>query len=84
MSTSSSRPKQLSDAEYKQKLTPQQYDVTRRGGTERAFSGKFYTNKRDGTYLCVCCATPLFRYLNAAASMAFLLRSSAFQLIGEV
>lgn len=53
--------KKLSDAEYKKKLSKEQYEVTRQKGTERAFSGKYYKNKLDGTYLCVCCATPLFR-----------------------
>ena len=48
------------DAEWKQQLTPQQYDVTRKGGTERAFTGKYHDNHADGIYNCVCCGTTLF------------------------
>jgi peptide-methionine (R)-S-oxide reductase len=49
-----------SDAEWKQQLTPEQYHVTREKGTERAFSGKYNSNKAEGIYKCVCCGTPLF------------------------
>ena len=42
-------------------LTPQQFAVTRQCGTERAFTGCFWDEKRAGTYRCVCCHTPLFR-----------------------
>jgi peptide-methionine (R)-S-oxide reductase len=49
-----------SDAEWRQQLTPQQFEVTRRKGTERAFTGKYYNNHEDGLYKCVCCGTPLF------------------------
>ena len=52
---------QKTDEEWRQQLTPEQYQVTRQGGTERAFSGKYYDHKDHGTYLCVCCGTPLFR-----------------------
>lgn len=48
------------DAEWKAILTPEQYQVTRKGGTECAFTGKLYKNKKEGTYTCVCCGTPLF------------------------
>jgi peptide-methionine (R)-S-oxide reductase len=48
------------DAEWKQKLTAEQYDVTRRAGTERAFTGKYWNNHEHGIYKCVCCETPLF------------------------
>ena len=41
-------------------LSPIQYDVTQRGGTERAFSGAYWDHHDDGTYRCVVCQTPLF------------------------
>jgi len=41
-------------------LTPIQFDVTQRGGTERAFSGMYWDHHDDGTYRCVVCRTPLF------------------------
>jgi len=48
------------NAEWRQKLTPEQYRVTREHGTERAFTGKYWNNHEDGTYNCVCCGEPLF------------------------
>ena len=48
------------DAEWKQQLTREQYNVTRNHGTERAFSGKYHATKDAGTYECVCCGQPLF------------------------
>ena len=50
-----------SDAEWRADLTPEQYRVTRRHGTERAFTGPYQDTKDPGTYACVCCGAPLFR-----------------------
>jgi len=49
-----------SDAEWRAQLTPQQYQVTRRKGTERAFTGEYHATKTPGVYHCVCCHSPLF------------------------
>lgn len=49
-----------SDAEWKKELTPEQYQVTRRKGTERPFTGEYWNTKKDGTYRCVCCGAELF------------------------
>jgi peptide-methionine (R)-S-oxide reductase len=49
-----------SDEEWKRELTPEQYHVTRQKGTEPAFTGRFWNNKHEGVYKCVCCGTPLF------------------------
>lgn len=46
--------------DYKKKLTPEQYKVTRQGGTEAPFSGEHYNNKEKGMYTCVCCGQELF------------------------
>ncbi len=48
------------DAEWKEQLTPEQFEVTRKKGTERAFTGEYHDNKAKGIYKCVCCGTPLF------------------------
>lgn len=48
------------DAEWRDMLTREQYHVTRRHGTERAFTGKYHDCKDKGTYVCICCGTPLF------------------------
>ncbi len=48
------------DAEWKSQLTPQQFEVTRRKGTERAFTGKYWNNHEKGVYRCVCCGAELF------------------------
>ena len=50
----------VSESEWREKLTPEQFHVTRRHGTERAFSHAYYNDKRDGMYRCVCCGAPLF------------------------
>lgn len=49
-----------SDAEWQAELTPEQYAVCRCGGTERAFTGKYWNEKRAGIYTCAACHTPLF------------------------
>ncbi len=48
------------DEEWKKQLTPEQYNVTRKHGTERAFTGKWHATKDPGTYECICCGQPLF------------------------
>ncbi|MCW3089599.1 MAG: Peptide methionine sulfoxide reductase msrB [Ferruginibacter sp.] len=48
------------DAEWKKTLTPEAYQVTRKEGTERAFSGKYWNNHENGIYKCVCCDQELF------------------------
>lgn len=48
------------DAEWREKLTPQQYLVTRLNGTEPAYSHPYHKDKREGMYRCVCCGEPLF------------------------
>ena len=50
----------LSDAEWRERLTPEQYQILRQHGTERAFTGKYEGNKAPGTYLCAGCGAPLF------------------------
>lgn len=53
-------PSSGAEDQWRDKLTPLQYHVTRQKGTERAFSGKYWNNKQDGVYVCVCCQAPLF------------------------
>ena len=48
------------DEEWKQMLTPEQFEVTRKKGTERAFAGKYWNNHEKGIYRCVCCDNALF------------------------
>ena len=48
------------DQEWKAQLSPLQFDVTRKHGTERAFSGEYADHHDDGVYQCVCCGTPLW------------------------
>ncbi len=50
-----------SDEEWKKTLSPEEYAVTRKKGTERAFTGSYWDNHAEGPYRCVCCGTPLFR-----------------------
>jgi len=51
----------LTDADWKARLTEEQYEVTRHKGTERAGSGCYAHSHEPGTYLCVCCGQPLFK-----------------------
>jgi peptide methionine sulfoxide reductase msrA/msrB len=48
------------EEEWKQQLSPMEYNVTRQKGTERAFTGKYWDHHEEGTYVCVCCGQPLF------------------------
>lgn len=48
------------DDEWRSQLTPEQFEVTRRGGTECAFTGGLWDDHRDGVYRCVCCDALLF------------------------
>jgi peptide-methionine (R)-S-oxide reductase len=48
------------DGEWRERLTPEQFAVTRQGATERAFTGELWDCHADGTYVCVCCGAPLF------------------------
>ena len=50
-----------SDQEWRELLTPEQYHITRKHGTERAFTGPHQDEKRAGTFKCVCCGKDLFK-----------------------
>ena len=50
-----------SDAEWQRELSPDEFAVTRKKGTERAFSGKYWNNHDPGMYRCVCCGAELFQ-----------------------
>ncbi len=49
------------DAEWREQLTEEEFQVTRCSATERAFTGRYWDEKSDGTYHCICCDEPLFR-----------------------
>jgi peptide-methionine (R)-S-oxide reductase len=49
-----------SDAEWQKELTPEQYQILRKAGTERAFTGKYWNNHDKGTYVCAADGNPLF------------------------
>jgi peptide-methionine (R)-S-oxide reductase len=49
-----------SDAEWQAQLSPEQFRIARKKGTERAFTGEYWNEHRAGTYACVCCGQELF------------------------
>ena len=51
---------ELTEEQWREKLSPEQYQVLRQGGTERAFTGKYEKNKAEGVYKCAGCGLPLF------------------------
>jgi peptide-methionine (R)-S-oxide reductase len=48
------------EQEWSENLTPEQYEVTRKKGTERPFTGEYWNSKEEGVYRCVCCGNELF------------------------
>ena len=54
------KPITKTEDEWRDQLTPEQYDVCRNKGTERAFTGEYYDCKDDGIYRCICCGSELF------------------------
>jgi peptide-methionine (R)-S-oxide reductase len=59
-STTNMTKAQKSDAEWREKLSPEQFYVTRQKGTERPYTGEFWNHKEAGKYKCVCCGAELF------------------------
>jgi len=49
------------DAEWQKELSPEEYAVARKKGTERAFTGRYWNHHEEGVYRCTCCGTALFR-----------------------
>jgi peptide-methionine (R)-S-oxide reductase len=58
--TDTRREVQLSDQEWRERLTPEQYEILRRHGTERPFTGEYVHMKEDGAYRCAGCGAELF------------------------
>ena len=52
--------KKMTEEQWRERLEPEQFEVTRHAATERPFTGKYYTTDEEGTYRCVCCGTALF------------------------
>jgi peptide-methionine (R)-S-oxide reductase len=51
---------QKTDEQWRQQLSPEQFEVTRKQGTERAFTGEYHDSKEPGIYRCICCGEELF------------------------
>ena len=51
---------QKTEEEWREQLSPEEFEITRKAGTERAFTGRYWDNHEDGSYRCVCCGTVLF------------------------
>ncbi len=70
-----SDPKELTEAEWRERLTDMQFRVLRKHGTERAFTGELWDNKADGTYACAGCVHPPFgsdtKYVSGTAWPSF-------------
>jgi peptide-methionine (R)-S-oxide reductase len=60
MSTDAAPQVNLSDAEWRERLTPEQYEILRQHGTEPAFAGRYWNVKDDGVYRCAGCGAELF------------------------